>query len=232
MKGLLVFAGLAILAGACGRSNAPTGDASLNQLRSFAPAILSEPERNQLAQLCQALAQKAQGLSVAPPQNLQFQVQERPCGKAANLEGIVAQPVAAVTEVQSPGTYRIRRSDKNLEFVFPDLETNSTGSMAAVCSDLGAQAQNPRRLGNGNSLWVSTLNADPAYCNPKTNEVCVQLETGIQEANGERIIKREFMRFQMDNTLPRFGFWVEREVVTTALCGTDLNSQVKARLVP
>lgn len=232
MSRSLSLLGLSLFLAACGKTNVAPRDGSLNVLRLFSPALITEQERTRLSTLCQALAQKAQALPTTSAQRLQFEVQERPCSTGTDLSGITPQSVPTLTEVQAPSIFRLRRADNNLQFILPELETNATGSMAQVCSDVSDQTQNPRRLANGSSLWVNVTNPDPNHCRAGTNEICIQLETGVQEGGSERIIKREFIRFQMDRTLPRYGFWTERELESTALCGIDLTSQIRAKLVP
>jgi len=212
----------------CGNDNMKVNNL-LGETRAFSPAVMNDAERTRLTTICQALTAKAQALTQTNSQNLSFSVSQRECSAGA---GFLAGSVVTVptTIVSNPPEFKLRRADNGNPFVYADVETAESGIMRTVCSDL-ATATNPRRLDNGTSLWVTTSDISTTDCNPKGNEFCIQIETGTPNGENFDITTREWMKFQMDPALPRFGFFTERKTLTNALCGLNLSSQTQAILI-
>ncbi|HXH74234.1 MAG TPA: hypothetical protein VNJ08_04670 [Bacteriovoracaceae bacterium] len=211
----------------CGNDHAKVTNL-LGETRAFSPVVMSDAERTRLTTICNALTTKAQALAQVNTQNLSFSVSQRECSAAAGfLAGSVV--IVPTTITANPPEFKLRRADNGNPFVYADLETSESGIMKTVCAEL-ATATNPRRLDNGTSIWITTSDISTTDCNPKGNELCLQIETGTPNGTNFDITTREWMKFQLDASLPRYGFFTERRTLTNALCGLNLTSQTQAIL--
>lgn len=215
MKFLLPISLLVFIS--CGRVSPGLG--SLGQEMSFKPQALTASESQRLNHLCSTLGSKAALLGQAGAQSYTFSVRKKGCDEASlgASESVL---------VGLDGT-KLRVTGNGLAFTFPDIETNQTGVMKEICGDL-ASLTNPQKLENGNIMKVDLKSS--AECNPGPKELCLYLETGAPSGESYKVISREWIRFQMDPTLPRVGFFTERKLKSSVFCGLGKTSETIAIL--
>jgi hypothetical protein len=201
----------------CGKVSPGIG--SLGQEMRFEPQALSASESQRLNNLCSTLGAKAALLGQAGAQSYTFNVRKKGCDEASlgASESVL---------VGLDGT-KLKVAGNGLAFIFPDIETNQTGVMREICGNL-ANFSNPQKLENGNIMRVDLRSS--AECNPGLKELCLYLETGAPNENSYKVISREWIRFQMDSTLPRVGFFTERKLKSSVFCGAGKNSETIAIL--
>ncbi len=214
---------LALLAAACGKTE-NTGN-KLGELRTYSPLAVSATDRTRLGAICQALNQKASLLGQFLNTNFAFEVQTSECDRTSSgvTENVVLQRDLA-------GRYVFKKVPSGLDFVFPEVETDVSGSLAQICPDL-ANLENPKRLANGNVLWFSATDVSSADCASTATEFCVRLETAAPQGNGSyKVHSKEWIRFRIDPNLAKYGFYTSRKLLSSAFCAVNEVREVRATL--
>ena len=207
-----------IISSACGRITSSTSN--LGSELKFEPQAISMSETQSLANLCTVLSSKNALLSQTPGQTFTFDVSKRGCE-----EDSLSAPTPVVVGLD--GTH-LREATNGLSFDFSDIETNVSGMMKEICSDLTALT-NPKKLASGNIMRFSLRPS--TECSPNSREMCVYFETATPyKSDSYKIITKEWIKFQMDSTVSRMGFFVERRRITSALCAPEKSSEVLATL--
>jgi hypothetical protein len=207
-----------IISTACGKLT--PSSSNLGSELKYEPQAISTSETKSLANLCTVLSSKNALLSQSPGQTFTFDVSKRTCE-----EDSLSSPASMVVGLD--GTH-LREATNGLSFAFSDIETNVSGMMKEICSDLTALT-NPKKLSSGNIMRFSLRPS--AECSPTSRELCVYFETATPyKDDSYKIITKEWIKFQMDPTLSRVGFFTERRRITSALCAPEKSSEVFAAL--
>lgn len=209
MKSILLLS-LAFLVASCG-DQIQQSENSLGQTRSLAPLQVSAQMRVDLQKICQALSNKNAMLHQYINAPFRFSVRKKDCdGKDVGVMSEV--PVT----IQRPLTnYIFKRTEDNVDFLFPDVETNEFGVVSPICSRL-SNLQNPIITGSG-AIWIST-NPAGSDCTPLGTEKCLMIETGVPQNNTHRIVSREWLKFNVDYNLPNIGFYTYRKRLSATFC--------------
>lgn len=213
----------------CGKSS--TTGMRVGEERAFSPLTVSASEKTRLTAICQALASKSQILDQSANTVYRFEVIRKDCkqssfGALENVDVVIQKPV---------DRYVFKRKSDNFDFVFPDVETADSGVMGQLCSQLSTLT-NPMKLTDGSAIWFSTQAASSGDCAPSGNESCVSLEKGSVIGDAEaaqpsyKIHTREWLKFQMQPTLARYGFYVQRKTISTAFCAINEELATQADL--
>jgi hypothetical protein len=202
---------------------------TLGEVRTFSPLTIEASEKKRLAQICNSLKTKVQNLSINSSQNLSFNLQQKNCSEVSGLDDVPATLVEVSVEINPPN-YKLRRTDTAQYFAYPDLETAESGLMKNVCSKLD-ELTSPLMLDGGVPIWIKTSNISAKDCGPKANEICLQVDYAVGVGSNKYEIKsREWLKFQLDPSLPYFGFFTERRTLSSSLCALNQASETKAVL--
>ena len=212
MKTNLTFAALLLFA-SCGGSYNLTNGTTLGEERSLVIEQVSAGEVQLVQTLCSALAEKASLLSTGVAQNYDFVVSQKKCEETS---GSTPAVVNVYTEI-SGSNYNFKRSDNSALFIYPDIETQTSGVTKELCSRLSSLAS-PIKLSNGNALWFEISRDGMTDCSPSSGDVCLMVETGLPTGEKYKIVSREFIKFQLNRTLPKFGFFTTRRSYSNAFC--------------
>lgn len=220
---MMKFKGLSLLLilAACGGDHPPGN--SLGQLRSYDPIVMNDTEVQRLTSICTALSSKSNFLFASGSSSYNFAIQESKCGVP-----VTNSPVTVPVSLQPPSMVFQRTDVPAAPFVFPQVETTSTGVMSTICADL-SRPTSPRNIG-GKPTWISTTQT--LDCVPGANEICLLMESGSGEAENQvKITKQEWIKFNVTPGTPQTGFWTGRQLTTSEDCTSTQNSAVSARLL-
>lgn len=221
MKALLLV--LAIGAVSCGKYDKMTSkNGSVGSFKSISPVSFTQPEQATLTNVCNALAQKAQNLAASAGSPFSFQAQQTDC------EGnVVSSGLVSVT-LQSTGSGYVFKKPDGSEFIFPEVETNSSGMLSQICPAL-FNARNPLQTGS-EYVFVSTT-VDTAQCVPASGEVCVQVDKATLTNGQAQVHTSEIMRVRVQsNNNSLIGFFTLRKKFTRAYCGDNEAISLQATL--
>jgi hypothetical protein len=204
---------LLVIATACGPSAKVLTDAqSVNELRESKPQTLSNSDRQKIISICQAFSQKASTLDSLIGTKLNFVTAETDCSGNMASSG-----TTQVTLQKSGGDYVLKRVADNLDFIFPEIETHTSGLLASVCS---SPFESPV-IEENRVIYFTTEGITTRDCVPATGEICVAVEIGRPEGVNNRIHTREWLRVRTDLTKNRVGFFTYRKKLTKAYCGEN-----------
>lgn len=221
MKTLLIL--LAIGAISCGKyENVSSKNGSVGSFKSLSPVSISQSEKMTLTSVCNALAQKAAVLSVSTGSSFSFQSQQSDCSG-----NIISSGLVNVTLQSSSGSFSFKKPDGS-DFIFPDVETNTTGMLSQVCPALST-ASNPIQV-DQDYLYVTT-SVNSSECLPVSGEVCVQVEKGSVVSGQVQIHTIEIMRVRTQSNNNRLiGFFTHRKKYARAYCGDNEALSLQASL--
>lgn len=208
-------------ASSCGKID--VSQTGVGQVRSSVPQAISTDDVVVYDRICEALTRKGVLYGASIPAPVTFTLDRQDC------DGVNSGPVDQTVIVEaSGGGFQYRVQATNAAFVFPNVETSSSGIMQPFC---GA-AQNPVTKQNGDAIWI-TRSVSQGDCPTLSNEECVGFETGSPTGgtNEFRIHTRELVRFNTLRTSSRYGLFTYRKAVSNIGCSDKkLSSSVSAIL--
>lgn len=206
------FLGVIFLVASCGKYEAPGSNSTVGQIRSLASTrALGPDEQNALATVCQALGVKASRLPSGLNAPFSFTTLQTDCEGSTVSSGIVATTIKGET----PNFYF---TSQGTNFIFPNVETPTSGVFTQVCNTLG-NVQDVSTLTSGEAQWVSTSQATGTDCPGVSGETCVLFETGaVQSGSDFKIHTREWIRIRTNPSLTNYGFFTYRKKITQAFC--------------
>lgn len=177
-------------------------------------AVLSTNDKNNLTIICNALKEKSLVLPQSIGTSLVYNTTQTDCENRT-----VSQGDQEVVVTNNNG-YVYKLKSNNLEYIFPDIETENQGVFQNICAPLAA---NP--AGFSNPVPVQTVAAN-VYANnvPSTDcpfvngESCVQFN--ITDGQG-KVITKEWIRFRYRSNTGRIGFYTYRKKVTQGTCADN-----------
>jgi hypothetical protein len=185
---------------ACGRIDVNgIGGTKLNSVMAISP--LNGSDRANLQTICNALGSKV----VAPGSTLTFKTFEGDCtGNTISN--------ADVQAVISPSGGLVRKSDGQ-SFIFPDIETPSSGLLQGVCNNLSG-------FENTAEFGVTTTGSDLADCGSASENLCVVVKRAGVDG---RIHTVDWMRVKVTDfsRTGKLGFFTYRKKVTRSYCGQN-----------
>src|SRR5690606_2724993 len=117
-----------------------------------------------------------------------------------------------------------------LNFIYADPETHQSGIMGTICGGASSNITNQRQQSDDQFL-VFTFNTPTTECAPTADEICIRIDTASRVSNDEfRLTSREWIKYRVNDTQAKFGYFLERRTLSTALCGQDQQSETVAIL--
>lgn len=214
MKFSLILLSFLIIS--CGKIDViTTGNSTVGESRGINVfSVLSGTDRNNISSVCNALSTKASLLLGTVGATYNFSSSTFDCDRKNTAEMNVETFIQSIDQ-----NFVFKRKDSNQDFIFPEVETNTSGAMADVCNLL-TSLQNPLVSGTG-ATYVTTSGISSGDCVPVSGEVCVAIEKAGQQGNFFVVHTKEWLRVRVSNpTNARIGFVTQRKKVTRGSCGT------------
>jgi hypothetical protein len=126
------------------------------------------------------------------------------------------------------GNYVFKKQSDNQDFIFPNVETNTSGVLADVCGSL-SNLQNPLTNAQG-ATYFTTLNISSSDCPPVPGEICVQVESASQQGESFVVHTKEWLRIRTNSTSGKIGFFTQRKKITRGFCGVNQYLSFQASL--
>lgn len=212
---------IAVLAVSCGKIKM-AGSEGLGQMLESTPKAISTADQLVFDRICNALTAKQSKFGSSLP-TLIFDVQEKDCkGSTSNFQ---TQQV----RIESTGSdFQLRRQDTNGLFVFPTVETPSSGVMAELC----AGTANMPVMRNGEAIVITTSGFSSGDCSANGNEQCLMVVKASPDGqtNGLRIHTREFIKFNLNQTSGKFGYYTYRKAIARNNCDEGENTETSVSL--
>lgn len=206
---------LSFLALSCGKIDVTTSSSSsVGESRGInAFSALSTTDRNNILSVCNALTSKASVLPSFVGATYSFSSDTSDCERKKTSE------LNVETIIQSNGqNFVFKRKDNNQDFIFPEVETNTSGVLVEACNLLTG-LQNPLVSGTS-ATYVTTSGISSGDCTPASGEVCLSIEKAAQQGNFFIVHTKEWLRVRVSNpTNARIGFVTQRKKVTRGSCG-------------
>lgn len=209
---------LVFLAVSCGKvTPVATTLSTVGQLRTISGLqAVPDFDKNNLAQICNSLAQKEAALPQAIGSTSIFQTAQADCGQQNQL----TSNVEVVIQAQGAGNYVFKRKADGLDYIFPQVETTSVGALADLCARQ-ANITNPVVSTSGAVTFFTTQGI--ADCPLVSGETCIQLEQAAPTTTPDQyvITSREVIRFRTNLALSKAGFFTYRKKVTQSYCAKN-----------
>lgn len=220
----LAVLSLAVLAFACGKYEGGVPGSSLGQSRAFQPLVADTTLQSNVTSICNALAQKSSILNSAVNSVHNFEASQ------TNCDGTLLFTGAVRTTIQNLGSEYQFRKDDGTSFIFPNVETNSSGIMAQFCSNL-SNLQTQTVNSDNTVTSITTSGISSADCSPISGEICVLIENGPLSGSTFTVATQEWVRFRVSNsTNQKIGFFTQRKKVSRSFCGTNQSIEYRALL--
>lgn len=216
MKLLLLT--VAILTTACGKYEiSGAGSNTVNELRPLSNASqLTDLDRTNLLAVCSALNTKTNVLNQGTSgSTFTFFSTERDCSKNVVSAGNVDVTIVS----QGSNAFGFKRKSDGQDFLFPNVETTSSGLFSDICSNVN-NIVSP--VVDGSSVtFVTTTGISSSDCAQVGNEVCVKIEKGTVQGTSAVIISKDWIRVRVGGTQGKIGFFTQRKKVTQSYCAQN-----------
>lgn len=214
MKYSLAF--MVFLAVSCGKYiPGSMTDTSIGEVRtlSVSPAAVTPETRTNVVAICNALLQKEAILSTAVNTTHTFTANQTDCQGSAISSG-----TQNVTIQRGSGGYVFRKVEGG-DFMFPEIETTSSGVLSEICSNI-SNLRNPI-IGRSEAVYFATSGINPSDCSPLFGELCIQVETAFVQGSTATIHTKDWLRIRTNPAQARLGFFSQRKRVTRSYCGQN-----------
>lgn len=217
---------MTVLVASCGQYESDVTRNLIGESRSADALVVTTTDRNNISSICTALGQKASTLASAVGSTYLFATQQSDC------DGITVVNADLNVIIQTGGTgYIFKKSSDGLDYIFPELETNTTGLLTNVCADPTSFVNPQIDPGTNSATWITTVGISSNDCTPASEELCVQVETGSLNADQTYTIHtKDWMRVRLTSTNGKLGFFTQRKKLTQATCAT-YKSQISQALM-
>lgn len=220
----LAVLSLVVLAFGCGKYEAAGTNGQLGQSRAFSPLVADNSLLNAVTNICNALAQKNGILNSAVGSVHNFDASQ------TNCDGTLISTGNVQTTIQSFGSEFQFRKTEGTSFIFPNVETNTSGVMASICANL-SNLQTQTLSANNEVITIATSGFRAEDCTPASGEQCIYFESGPLQGSTYTITNQEWIRFRVSSpTNDRVGFFTQRKKVARSFCGTNKSIQSRALL--
>ncbi len=199
---------------ACGKYDSDIKSNTVGESRSANALVVSSTDRNNLTSVCSALAAKAGVLASGVGNSFLFTTKQSDC------EGSTLIDADITVKLQAGGSgYVFKNALDGMDYIFPEVETNTTGLLASVCGNTASFTNPIIDIGDQSALWVTTTGIPSKDCVPASGEICVQVEKGsLNTDQSYTIHTKDWMRVRVNASQARYGFFSHRKKVTNAFC--------------
>lgn len=215
----LVFALLFV---SCGKYEATqSGNSVIGQNLEYSPRPIEGADLLLKNEICRSIEVKTNNILLMNALPLNFSLEQKTCAG----EMIPAASVNVTVQVNNDSIF-FMRSDNGQYFVFKDAETTRSGIMRSFCSS----GQNPFQHNGVATWWDSSLQNN---CSSKANNrFCVTFKSGIQgpSSTNYKIRTVESMLINTDPSSARYGYYLERRVVSDMSCENNALGEITATL--
>ncbi len=214
---------LALISVSCGKiSN--SGISGVGGVRELAPLAISTSDAVTFDRICSALTAKDTKLKSSLPNSLVFDVVEKNC----DGDTVTFNSQQVRVEASSSG-FQFRRQDTNGLFLFPQVETSNAGFMKEICEGSSSM---PATRGTAEAIWVSTGGFTGTDCPNASGELCLVVEYGTKQGttNTYLIHTVEYVRFNLNSTSGKYGYYTHRKALATNNCDQGENTESEAKL--
>lgn len=227
MKTKALLFPVCLMLASCGEYKEPGAARNLiGESRAATARSVSSTDRANLGTICAALSQKSTTIASVVGTNHTFSTLQTDCD--AN---VVTNADINVVIQNSPSGYVFKRVADGLDFVFPQVETNSVGALADVCGDLSLFTNPQVDQATGAATWITTTGISSADCAPASGEICVQIEQGQLNNNQSYTLHtKEWMRVRVNPTQAKLGFYTLRKRLTQSICSVNKSQITEALL--
>lgn len=190
--------------------------------RRFEPAVVAQEDLDRIKAICDALASKEERLPGLISSAYTLSYSEKGC----NDKELGAAKAVGVT-IQKPDSIYVFRKANNENFIFPNVETFSSGSMAKICANLSTLVS-PFQTSSKGAMWFTTFTR-AKDCSSDFESVCIQIDRGELAKNLEYTIHTsEIIRFKISGA--QTGFYLDRKLVSLADCDQGKRIERRASL--
>lgn len=216
----LIF--LALLgAYSCGKyETLGTGTDRVGGIMPLTKASVNSTDRTNLLSVCDSLKVKSNMIGSALNSTHTFTTNQEDCDGTSLGGG----NVKVVLQTGSSGFVFKKESD-GLDFMFPQVETDTQGIMSSICSGLRNSPNFQLPIIGTDVTTVTTQAINPADCTPVTGEICVKVskatpdETNSQTATVHTV---EWFRVRISSPDGKYlGFLTQRKKITKSFCGNN-----------
>lgn len=215
----LVFA---LLIASCGKYEATqSGNSVIGQNLEYSPRQIEGADLILKNEICRSIEVKTNSILLMNALPLSFTLEQKNCAGTS----IPAAAVDVTIQVNNDSIF-FMRSDNGQYFVFKDAETTRSGIMRSFCSS----GQNPFQHNGIATWWDSSLQNN---CSSKSNNrVCVTFKSGVQEqaSTNYKIRTIESMLINTDSSSSRYGYYLERRIVSDLSCENKTQTEISATL--
>lgn len=213
--------GLLLILTACGEygtTGSSSGGGNFQQ-RSMELSTVSGELSNAVIAVCNALAQKAAILPTAVGSSHTFSASQTDC------DGNLLASASNITTIQGNATsgFFFRKSD-GLEFLFPDVETQTAGQFVDLCRSVSS-LQNPI-IGTSEVTFFQLSN----NCPQASGEVCLELTKAFVQGNVAVPHTITTIRVRTTTSQGKVGFWTYQQKVTKSFCADGKTLTLSATL--
>ena len=186
-------------------------DTSVGEVKAItSPTLISGVEKDNITSVCNSLSQKELALETAVNTNHLFSTTQADCaGKSVSSDNV------SVT-IQKLGTNFVFKKADGLDFLFPNLETTTSGLFSEICSNLGGLT-NPV-IGPNEVTFISSLGINPGDCSPAYGEICIKLEKAYVQGSSAVVHTKEWIRVRTPSVQGFVGFFTYRKKVSKSFC--------------
>jgi hypothetical protein len=180
---------------------------------------LSDTDRANLTTICNSLANKSSSLQSTVNSTLSFVTSQTDCSGNSMGSG-----TTDVTIQNSGSDFVFKQKVNGLDFIFPNVETNTSGVMSPACQNVASLSVTSNAFSTPNgatTVYYTTTGISPTDCPIITGEQCVLVQSGQTDAAGVRINTKEWIRFRISSTQGKLGFFTYRKKVAQSFCGVN-----------
>lgn len=186
-------------------------DSSVGEVKAIsAPVLISGVEKDNLVSVCNSLSQKELVLDSALNTRHIFTANQTDCLGKTVFSGDI--PVT----IQKTGTNYVFKKGDGLDFIFPNLETPSSGLFSDICSNLDGLS-NPI-IGQNEVTFISSLGINPGDCSAAFGEICIKLEKAYVQGATAVVHTKEWIRVRTPSVQGLVGFFTLRKKVSRSFC--------------
>jgi hypothetical protein len=203
-----------LLSVSCGKYDMPSGSSNIIGEARALSSTKSSSDISNLSVICAALSSKSFTLPQSLNSSLSFNTSQKDCSGNDIENGNVD------VVIQGNGSnYTFKRKADSLDFIFPNVETNTSGVLQDVCPNISSFSS-PLIQGS-QATFFTTTGISSSDCAPTSGEICLQVSTGRVEGSQAIIHTKEWIRFRVSSTQGKIGFFTQRKKVARSYCGEN-----------